>query len=193
MLFNTIKLYITGDFILSDCLKRILFHILCLFLLFIFIAIPRKILASDLVLSGTVSDPNTQTSFLLSVYNVPNDVVAFGFDIIYDPNIMEYVDDEEGDIIKDFTYLSNNISNGVRRFAGYVNPPITEDKKIKKDANGVMLKITFDVKKNYGEKDIFLDNLIDDLNGWTTETTLSHGNILAQDAESTLCFLNILN
>jgi len=173
--------------------KRILWNISSVLLLLIFIATPREILASDLILSGTISDPNTQTSFVLSVYNAPNEVVAFGFDIIYDPNIMEYIDDEGGDIIQDFTYLSNNISNGVRRFAGYVIPPVTEDKKIKKGTNGVIHTITFAVKKNYRETDIFLDNLIDDMDGWTTETTFSQTNILVLDSESTLCFFNCLN
>jgi len=184
---------------LLDNLKKILLTVWFFLLLLLLIAIPQEILASDLILSGTPSDPNTQASFMISIYNAPNEVITFGFDInydpsaldIYDPNLVEYI--VKGDLISNFLCEYNPISNGTIKIGGLVIPPITEDKKIKKGANGVVLTITFAVKKNFKETDIFLDNLVDDIKGWTTETTFIHGNILAQDVESSLCFLDCMN
>lgn len=180
-------------------IKKNLVIVLFVFLPLLLISISKKILASDLILSGTPSDPNTQASFMISIYNAPNEIITFGFDINYDPNALDIYDPNfvqyivKGDLISNFLCEYNPISNGRIKIGGLIIPPITEDKKIKKGANGVVLTITFAVKKNYKETDIFLDNLVDDLDGWTTETTFIHGNILAQDAESSLCFLDCMN
>ena len=157
-----------------------------LLLLLYAVTFPYQTFAADLVLHGVSGSINTQVSFVLIAYNVPNEVEAFGLDIVFDPNILEYIGGEKGDLIKGFVLFDiNPTTNGLKIGAA------TPNEKIGAGASGIIVTITFSVKMTYQESDINLNNLTDDIKNWSTETDFSPSIALIQNSGSG-CFVKCL-
>ena len=154
--------------------------------------------AADLVLNGPhFADPNSLISFTVIIHIAPNDVEAFGFDILFDPNILDVVADpngvvtlEKGNLIDQSIVLAQKISLDRVRIGGILFPVDTN--KIFQSSTGTLVKVPFRVKRTYSENDIRITSTVDDISSWTTETILGAWLFLPPDSESGLCFMNSL-
>ena len=105
------------------------------------------------------------------INNAPNDVSAFGFDLVFDPAILTYKSFDRGSLTEDFEMFNVNvISEGVLRCAGMQNDGIHVN------ASGTVLFAEFEVNNAEPETQLSLQSLKDNMAEWTVSTgCLSNG------------------
>ncbi|MGE0083981.1 MAG: cohesin domain-containing protein [Desulfococcaceae bacterium] len=105
-------------------------------------------------------------TFTVSVNNAPNQVAAFGFDISFDPAVLQYKSHEKGSLIQNGFSLfdANEISAGQLRIGGldFGGSPIQQG------SSGILARLTFLVLQNKNCEVQLLD-LKDDLKNWTVQ------------------------
>jgi hypothetical protein len=110
----------------------------------------------------------SNVEFNITINNAPNEVGAFGFEIVFNPDILSYQSYELGEGFKNrFNQFDDNvIGNDTIRFGG-----LSSNKKIRKGESGLLVTLTFTVLK--ADKDtITLQNLIDHFKGWPVKNGL---------------------
>lgn len=155
-----------------------------------------SVLEYNIKLSGKPDSPVTIT---LKINEAPNDVSAFGLEIIFDLNALEYVGYEKGDLISGsiFFGVSTNLESGIIR----IGDVKLEDEKIESGTSGSIVSLFFALKNSTSDTSIKLDNLVDDIEGWdkntleietseseATDSTINH----FLGPESGSCFTSIL-
>jgi hypothetical protein len=99
----------------------------------------------------------------VKIQNAPNEVSAFGFDIMYDPEILTYKDSTKGTLVQDFDYFEVYlISDGLLRCGGF-----TDDNAIVRAGSGNLVCLNFDVAEDAAKSKIELKALEDDISTWT--------------------------
>ncbi len=105
-------------------------------------------------------------SFTVSVNNAPNQVAAFGFDIVFDPAVLEYKNYEKGSLVQSgFSFFdANEISEGHLRIGGldFGGSPMQQG------STGVLVLLTFTVIDNKS-CDLAFSELKDDFKTWGSE------------------------
>jgi len=103
-------------------------------------------------------------TFTVSVNNAPNQVAAFGFDISFDPAVLQYKSHEKGSLIQSGFSLfdANEISAGQLRIGGldFGGSPIQQG------SSGILARLTFQVLQNKSCEVQFTD-LKDDFRTWS--------------------------
>lgn len=108
----------------------------------------------------------SQISCTVSLNSTPEEVESFGFDLLYDPDVLSYISFTRGALTQDrFDYLGiNEKTSGHLRIGGaelYSNPlPV--------NTSGEFLLLTFQVKAN-GDCGSIFSNLADDFGCWPAD------------------------
>jgi hypothetical protein len=120
--------------------------------------------AADLNLDDQDCAPVGSTvTFTATVDSAPNSVSALGFEVAFDNTVLTYVDFTAGELVQDFLLFNvSNPSPGILRVAGITINPITAG------ASGNLVMFNFTVAAA-GGSDLILQNLTDDMTGWTTD------------------------
>lgn len=93
------------------------------------------------IMGGRGNAGDTVTIFV-QVQSAPNQVAALGFDVVYDPIVLTYVEYAEGELVQDFDFFDANlIGPGRIRIGGFE----AGEHKIPSGASGIVVKLTFDV------------------------------------------------
>ncbi len=103
--------------------------------------------------------------FTVVINNAPNEVEAFGFDVVGCTDILKYVSYTRGNLTKDWDFFDcNPLEPGRVRVGGFT----TKD-KIEKGAGGSVVNLQFEV---VGENDCYLniEDMVDDIIGWRPES-----------------------
>ncbi|MDM8523054.1 cohesin domain-containing protein [Desulfococcaceae bacterium HSG8] len=120
--------------------------------------------AAELEINQTASD-GKQAVFAVSVNNAPNEVAAFGFEVLYDSDVLRYKDYERGSLAQDaFSFFDvNEPASGQLRVGGME----VGANKIQEGSSGTLVILTFEVVGR-GKSEMKLAELKDSLKTWTT-------------------------
>ncbi len=120
----------------------------------------------SLYITDTRSIAGTSVSIPVNIQNAPNNVTAFGFEVnIAVPAMLNYTGFEWGSLIGSFdNFNCSEPSDGVIRCGGF-----TANGGVVSGDSGSVVTLQFDVDLNCGaEYQLSLQNLADDMTGWTT-------------------------
>jgi len=107
----------------------------------------------------------------VSVENAAKDIKSLGFDILYDPDILEHIK-TEGELLARYQFFgSNNIENAIRVAA----LDSSDENYIKAGASGVLVAFVFKVI-DYGHTEIEIVNARDDIKDFQFEHAVFHTN-----------------
>ena len=105
----------------------------------------------------------------VQITDAPNDVDALGFEVTFDPELLQFesvitdMEGIEGEILGNFDYWDANlVSPGVVRIGAY-----TLGNPISMNTTGILAYVRFSALSTE-QSQVGLQNLIDDLTGWTT-------------------------
>jgi len=130
--------------------------------------------------SGHIGDDITITC---SISNAANTVSAIGFDILYDPDILEFIDYSPGKLLQKFTMFSvNQVHDDCLRVGA-----IEHNMSIKPDQSGDLLYLTFHVI-NYGTSDIEIVRPKDDILNWQIQNGIFSSLDNTDPANQNLCY-----
>ena len=117
---------------------------------------------------GEVGDTVT---FTIRVDGAPNTVEAFGFDVLYDRDVLQYTGSFiPGEMVNRFGFFNVNEANpGRTRVAGF-----SISDRVAAGRSGAIVTLEFTVIKP-GNATLSLVNLVDDVAGWTTQAGLFEG------------------
>ena len=97
------------------------------------------------------------------INDAPNDVSAFGFELIYDPAMLAFKSFEKGALAQDLDFFNAQlIEDGLLRCGGVKN------KGILKGASGSIVFVQFEIKQTEPSTKLSLQGLTDDMANWTT-------------------------
>jgi len=112
----------------------------------------------------------------VNVNNAPNDVEAFGFDLTYDGNALQYQGHRAGSITEGFDFFgANDISSDVVRVGGF-----TVQNTIQQGDSGGIVELDFTVTGCYNTQ-LELEKLVDDVSSWA----VSDGSLTCSGATTT--------
>jgi len=131
--------------------------------------------------NGHVGDNITIT---LSVSNAANTVSAMGFDILFDPDILDYIDFIPGPLLQNkfSMYNVNQVHDDCLRVGA-----LEHIMNIKPDQSGELLYLTFHVK-NYGTSDIELVRPKDDILNWQFQNGIFNNLDETDPSNQSLCY-----
>jgi hypothetical protein len=111
----------------------------------------------------------------VSVFDIPKDVDALGFEVQYDPNILRYTGgSQRGDLVSGFDFFGINESNpGVIKVGGF-----TTDNPIQEGSSGELLTLEFTVNNSI-DTQVSVANLVDDLAGIPASPGMFEGEMPA--------------
>lgn len=105
-----------------------------------------------------------EVTVTLKIINAPNDVDALGLDIKFDPNALQYIKYEKGDLVQgSLLFDVSNPESGLLRI-GEIN---LEDNKIAQGTSGTIVDLYFTLRTDFLSTIIQLDNMVDDIDGWS--------------------------
>ncbi len=130
---------------------------------FILLVATTQLQAASLEISDqTVTSAASTIEYTILVSAAPNEVKAFGFDIIYDTTILDYIDQKKGVLISEFDFFAaNEVENGTIRIGGFA----TSEKKIDAEAGGILMTLSFKVLQCKNSL-LQLAELKDDIKTW---------------------------
>ena len=121
-----------------------------------------KNVAPNITINKLSSKNNKNVSFIISVKKTPNAVKAMGFDVVYDPKVLNYSNYKKGNLIKDsIVFEAYKIKKGLIRVGGFMSGKNLIESK----ANGEIIKLNFKKIKK-GDLKIKIKNLQDDISLW---------------------------
>ncbi|MGA1794231.1 MAG: cohesin domain-containing protein [bacterium] len=131
-------------------------------------AMPPATSAASLTLDmGPSGITYSSVSLSVMVYDAPNDVEAFGLEICFDPNILEFERLEQGELAAQFDmFEASTPESGVVRVAG-IAP--SEGTGINEGESGELARLTFAVIAPCAASNLSLCTLIDGVEDWDTE------------------------
>ncbi len=132
----------------------------------VFLMIAGSAWAAVLEVQNQTGSVGGEATFAVKINTAPNDVNSFGFEILYDPNILEYKgQDKNSFLAQSLDYFSAGSTRpGLLTVGGFG----TGNHKIEQSATGTMFTLTFKIIK-YGSCKIILNNLKDGVKGWSTQ------------------------
>jgi len=128
--------------------------------------------AGQLDVVGGSGNPGSSVTFTVRVQNAPNAVDALGFEVTYDPAMLQYVGFTRGGCVTNFDFFNANlIASGIVRCGGF-----TTVSPIPAGANCDVVQLHFTVISSSCAVGtcpgtVSLQNLVDDMTGWSA----SHG------------------
>ncbi|MDM8523053.1 cadherin domain-containing protein [Desulfococcaceae bacterium HSG8] len=129
--------------------------------------------AAELEINQTGANGN-QVTFTVSVNSTPNDVYSFGFDILYDANILRYDGKYETNTLLDGFLVFDVVEQSSPAGAGQFRVGWARVNPIPEGTSDELLNLTFDVVKE-GESQVRFANMEDDLKPgdtpWSTNTS----------------------
>lgn len=121
--------------------------------------------AADLNLNDQSGDKGNTVTFTVFIEGAPNEVAALGFEVRYNPSVLNYRGYTVGSLVAAFDYFNaNNVSPGVVRVGGFVAGAGT----ISEGSSGTVVLLTFDVV-GHDDCSIKLTQLKDDIKAWSTQ------------------------
>jgi DNA-binding beta-propeller fold protein YncE len=130
--------------------------------------------------SGHVGDDITITC---SVSKVANTVSALGFDILYNPDILEFIDFSSGPLLQKFTMFNvNQVHDDCLRVGA-----LEHNMSIKPDQSGELIYLTFHVI-NYGTSDIAIVRPKDDIRNWQIQNGIFSSVNETDPTNQNLCY-----
>ncbi|MCP4106294.1 MAG: hypothetical protein GY749_12265 [Desulfobacteraceae bacterium] len=134
----------------------------------VFLMIACPVGAAVLEIENQSAPTGSEVTFAVNINNAPNNVNSFGFEILYDPNIMEYKGFHENSFLaQSFYYFDVGKKPGLLTVGGFG----TGSNRIEQNASGTMFTLTFKIIK-YGSCKIVLNDLKDEVTGWSTQNGL---------------------
>lgn len=116
----------------------------------------------NLMINNQKGNQKETLMFTVSVKNTPNSVQSFGFEVHYDPQILEYIRYEKGKIAEGYKFFDCvQIKPGLLRCGGFTD----RVKNIPAGQSGEVVNLYFQ-KLNCRNTILSLQNLVDDLKGW---------------------------
>jgi len=115
--------------------------------------------------SAPAAETEKQVTYVLSVNGAPNDVKAFGFDLIYPVKAMKFEKADKGDLAKaGFTMFgANELAAGKIRIGGVA----TGKDYMKKGAAGELAVLTFKAVGDTTPVVFDMVDIKDDMKGWS--------------------------
>ncbi len=152
---------------------------ICLMLLCILYLMTDTAYASVLRIDSQRGKTGEKIRFAVSAAEVPNEVNALGFEVVYDATVLRFTGAAPGSLTQNFTHFSaNNTDFGTVRVGGFD----AGNNSISQGASGVVVLLEFEV---VGEKscDVQVQNLLDDVRDWSV-TPGSFSGISNRDEET---------
>ncbi|MGA1795915.1 MAG: MopE-related protein [bacterium] len=123
-----------------------------------------------------------EVHFSIGINNAPEDVTAFGFDILFDPNVLKPVSDPNkpdsiavlftrGELAADFKFFAITYTpgNSYLRVGGFTEGVSEEGQSfITKGVSGVIATVPFTIHRKLGTATLNIVGLDDDVGGWST-------------------------
>ena len=129
---------------------------------------------------GHVGDDITIT---FSVSNAANNVSAMGFDILYDPNILEFIDFSPGPLLEKYAMFHvNQVHDDCLRMGA-----LEHNMNIKPHQSGDLMYVTFYVV-DYGTSDIELVRPKDDIGNWQIQNGIFSSLDETDPTNQNLCY-----
>ena len=117
--------------------------------------------SGNLDIPGSIGSIGGIVKIPVRVKNAPNNVSSFGFEIVYDTDMLEYESYDKGSLVENFDYFDAQlISDGLIRCGGAKN------NGIKSGASGSVLFLKFKIKQAEPATKINLQELKDDFVSW---------------------------
>ena len=144
--------------------NRLSFFFISMFLVFFHGISP--VLSANISLIGKLSENPNRKTFVLEIADAPNEIVSFGLDIAFDPNVLMYESITRGVLTANFDLFKANFTeNKILKIAGV---EAGED-IIPEGAGGAIAFLNFQVKAKEGNTELNISNLKDDITSWTKE------------------------
>jgi PKD repeat protein len=119
--------------------------------------------SGQLDVSGGIGAIGGLVNIPVRINNAPNDVSAFGFELVYDPLMLSFKSFEKGALAEDLDFFNAQlIEEGILRFGGVKN------KGILKGASGSIVFVQFEILQTEPATKLFLQSLTDEMARWTT-------------------------
>jgi PKD repeat protein len=121
--------------------------------------------SGQLDVAGGIGATGGLVKIPVRINDAPNDVSAFGFEIIYDPEMLAFKSFEKGALAEDLDFFNAQlIEDGLLRCGGVKN------KGILKGASGSIVLVQFEIKQTEPATKLSLKGLTDDMTNWTTSS-----------------------
>jgi len=122
--------------------------------------------SGQLDVSGGIGSSGGLVTIPVRINDAPNDVSAFGFELVFDPEMLTFKSFEKGALAEDLDFFNAQIvENGILRCGGVKNKGILDG------ASGSIVFVQFEIKQTEPSTKLYLQALTDDMANWTT----SHG------------------
>ncbi|MEW6382033.1 MAG: MopE-related protein [bacterium] len=115
--------------------------------------------SGTLDIEGAQGSMGDEITVPVRIHSAPSAVYSFGFDVTYDPDILEFLSWERGDLVKSFKMFEvNTVVPGRQRIGG-----LDTGSGMPKGASGYLVKLKFKVKGGQEQKcyPLTVDKLID--------------------------------
>lgn len=122
---------------------------------------------NQLIMDDLTGVVGKDITFTISVKNIANAIESMGFEVDYDPSILEYKNNEKGDLTQNDLLMVNLLQDGKLRVGhAVINIGGSAINPIPVNSTGIIVKLIFNVKKSqYSE--LALVNFNDDIVGWS--------------------------
>jgi PKD repeat protein len=119
--------------------------------------------SGQLDVAGGIGASGGLVTIPVRINDAPNDVSAFGFELIYDPEMLSYMSYEKGALAEDLDFFDVKlIADGILRCGGVKN------KGILNGASGSVLFVQFEIIQSEPSTKLSLQGLTDEIANWTT-------------------------
>jgi PKD repeat protein len=119
--------------------------------------------SGQLDVAGGIGAPGGLVTIPIRINDAPNDVSAFGFELVYDPEMLSFKSYEKGALAEDSDFFDVKlISDGILRCGGVKNKGILDG------ASGSVLFVQFEIIQSEPSTKLSLQGLTDEIANWTT-------------------------
>jgi PKD repeat protein len=119
--------------------------------------------SGQLDVAGSIGAAGGLVTIPVRINDAPNDVSAFGFELVFDPTMLSYKKYEKGALAEDLDFFDAQlISDGMLRFGGVKNKGILDG------ASGSIVFIQFEILQAEPTAKLTLQALTDDMANWST-------------------------
>ncbi len=130
----------------------------------IYMIIPYNALAS-LYLNNQSGEKGSTVTFDVLLDAAPNKIASLGFDVKYDPNILNFKGYTEGSLSSSFDFFNvNKTTTGNLRVGGFVTVP----NEIASGKSGHVVSLTFEVRETVASE-VRITGLKDDIKTWSVK------------------------
>ncbi|MBF0450237.1 MAG: PKD domain-containing protein [Candidatus Magnetomorum sp.] len=126
--------------------------------------------SGQLDIAGSMGTPGGLVKVPVRINRAPNGISSFGFEIVYDTEMLSYKSYEKGALVENFDYFDARlISEGLIRCGGAKNNGIMSG------ASGSVLFLEFEIKQIEPATQLTIQELKDDMSGWRVSSGCFQG------------------